>query len=374
MGSDSNSCIEPRRFEELVGQRRLLAEGKPLYRFYHLDGSIPSLILYGPPGTGKTSYARLLAQKKGMRFVHINATSAGSRELRDAINSKPVLVVIDEIHRFDKRQQDILLPHLEDGSVVMIGTSTYNPYFKLTKALRSRCFVYEFKPLGRDELKTIAKRALTCFSKEANEDALERLIMYAAGDARKLVNMIRLLDDRITGKMVDEFFGVDVGYDNETQRYDLISAFIKSMRGSDPDAAIYYLARLIKANEDPEFIARRLCIFASEDIGLADSDAITIAASTLTIVKEVGLPECAINLAHCTVYLSLAKKSNSSYIAIKKALSDIEGGLIMEVPDHIKMHPTKPYLYPHNYKGAYVKQSYTVKPVRYFFKKEHDMV
>ncbi len=374
MGSDSGSCINPGSLEELVGQDHLLKEGKPLYRFYHSTGNIPSLVLYGPPGSGKSSYARLLAKKRDISFVYINAAISGSRELREAISKKPVLVVIDELHRFDKRQQDILLPYLEEGSVIMVGTSTHNPYFKLTKALRSRCFVYEFKPLSEEALRVIALRALDCFSKKADEGAVDALIMHAGGDARKLINAIRIMGDTITKRDVEEFLSVDSGYSDQTQRYDLISAFIKSMRGSDPDAAIYYLARLIKAGEDPEFIARRLCIFASEDIGLADPHALNMAASTLEIVKDVGLPECSINLAHCTIYLSLAKKSNSSYTAIKKALKDVENGFLLEVPPHLKMHPTRPYLYPHNYPGSYVKQAYTVKPVKYFHKRENDMI
>ncbi len=375
MDDDSVSCFKIDRFDLLVGQKHLLDKGKPLYNFYYTKHRPPSVVLYGPPGVGKTTYANLLAKKHKMNFIHINATSSSSSELRNALKEKPVLLVIDEIHRFDKRQQDILLPYLEMDDVVMVGTSTYNPYFKLTKALRSRCFVYEFKPLSSTELKAIAKRIFKCLSKDVDEEILNMLAMYASSDARRLNNMIKLLkDEDITLNTIKEFFAVDSGYSNESERYDLISAFIKSVRGSDVDASLYYLARLIKANEDPEFIARRLCILASEDIGLADNDAINIASSALNITKEIGLPECAITLAHCCVYLAKAKKSNSSYAAIKKALKDVESGLILPVPEHLKTKPKKPYLYPHNYKNSYVKQVYTTQKVKYFEKKENDTV
>ena len=373
MDDDSDSCFKPHNLEGLFGQEHLLGKNKPLYEFYYADKLPPSLILYGPPGCGKTSYAKMLSEKHNTHFVHINATSSSSARLRDALKIKPLLLVIDEIHRFDKRQQDILLPFLEGEGVVMVGTSTYNPYFKLTKALRSRCFVYEFKPLDSLSLKKIAKKGVDCLGLEVDDDFLDRIVMYASKDARRLVNIVKMVADfHITKDNLNDFFNVDVGFDNETQRYDLISAFIKSLRGSSVDAALYYLARLIKANEDPEFIARRMCIFASEDVGLADSNAINIASSTLNIVKDIGLPECYINLAHCCVYLAKTKKSNSSYAAVKKALKDVENGVILDVPPHLKSHPTKPYLYPHNYKNSRVEQEYTTKKVKYFEKREND--
>jgi putative ATPase len=375
MDDDPVSCIEPKEFSHLVGQPNLFEKDKPLYKFYHSNAIVPSLVLYGPPGCGKTSYAKLLAKKHNRHFAYLNAAVAASKDLREALSANNVLIVIDEIHRFDKRQQDILLPYLENGTAAMIGTSTYNPYFKLTKALRSRCFVYEFKPLKNSDLHDISKRILGCLSKDIKKEALDLMISYAQGDARKLVNMIMLLkDSNVDEKTVRNFFTIDSGYSSDTERYDIVSAFIKSIRGSDADAALYWLARMIKANEDPKFIARRLCILASEDVGLADNNAINVASNALNITKEIGLPECAITLAHCTVYLAYAKKSNSSYTAIKKAINDVENGVILDVPDHLKSKPKATYLYPHNYKNSYIKQAYLTRQLKYFVKKENDLI
>ncbi len=375
MDDDSASCFNPKELNDLKGQSHLFGLNKPLYSFYYSDSLSASLVLYGPPGVGKTSYALLLAEKHNLNFIYINATSSSSKDIRQAVSNGNVLLLIDELHRFDKRQQDILLPYLENGNVVMLGTSTYNPYFRLTKALRSRCFVYEFKPLSNDDLNQIANRAIDCLSIDIEDNALNSVIMYANHDARRLINMLKLFKEKSINKNnVKDFFSVDTGYINESERYDLISAFIKSIRGSDVDASLYYLARLIKANEDPEFIARRLCILASEDVGLADNNAINIASSALNIVKEIGLPECAITLAHCCIYLAKSKKSNSSYLAVKKALKDIEDGLILDIPEHLKVRSKKAYLYPHNYKNSFVKQIYITKKVKYFEKRENDLI
>lgn len=379
MDDDLSLLLAPNTFEELIGQKHLFGKGKPLNKYYFSSHFPPSLILFGPPGVGKTSYAKLLSKKHNLEFFHINATNCPTKELRSVLEkgayNAPILVVIDEIHRLDKIKQDILLPYLEEKTLILIGTSTENPYFKLTKALRSRSFVYEFRPLKENDLKEIALKAFEKIGKTADDNTINSLILHSSNDARKLLNMIDILkNENIETQNIKDFFNIDLGYDNITQRYDLISAFIKSIRGSDVDAALYYLARLISANEDAEFIARRLCILASEDIGLADNNAINIASSTLNIVKEIGMPEARITLAHCCVYLSKTKKSNSAYMAIKKAQKEIESGFLIDVPEHLKSKPTKPYLYPHNYKNSSVKQNYMIKKVKFFEKRNNDEI
>ncbi len=361
-------------FSELVGQPHLFGKKKPLYSFYYSDETPPSMILFGPPGTGKSSYAKLLAKKHKLDFYYLNATDCSSetlkRTLKKGSEGKPILLVIDEIHRFDKRQQDILLPYLEEKSVVLIGTSTYNPYFKLTKALRSRCLVYEFKRLSERSLKTIAKKV----APELGGDVIDKLVLLAGGDARRLLNMIRIASENgLSADEVGNFFGGDLGYENESERYDVISAFIKSIRASEVDAAVYYLARLLEAGEDAEFIARRLCILASEDVGLADNRAINIASSCLNIVKEIGMPEAKITLAHCTIYLARAKKSNSSYAAIKRAIDFVKSGNILEIPVYLTVKGRSIYRNPH-YSDGKPQGAYLSKPQKFYIPKENDIV
>lgn len=367
------SAFKVEVFEKLVGQEHLFAKGKPLYNFYYNNTFLPSLILFGPPGSGKTSYAKLLAKKKNLKYLYLNASIATLKDIKSAIEANQrILLVIDEIHRLDQKQQDYLLSFLENN-VVLVGTSFHNPYFKLNRALRSRLFVYEFKNLSEKDLSLLLDRV----EKQGiiiETDARFILIKQANHDARKLMNILLALNlKHISKKDVESLFNIDLSYDNLQEHYDFISAFIKSIRGSDPDAAVYYLARMLEGGEDAEFIARRLCILSCEDIGLADTNAINIAANTLFIVQNIGMPEARISLAFCTIYLALAKKSNSSYLAISKAQSDIKNGVLLNVPKHLKTN-AKDYLYPHNYKQSYVDQEYLEKRLKYFFPKENDEI
>lgn len=365
--------FEIESFKQLVGQEHLFTKGKPLYNFYYNNTYLPSLILYGPPGCGKTSYAKLLAKKKNLHFIYLNASIATLKDIKSALEKKEhILLVIDEIHRLDQKQQDYLLSFLENN-VALVGTSFHNPYFKLNRALRSRLFVYEFNSLNEKDLSLLLDR-VEAQGIYIEKDARFILIKQSNHDARKLMNILLALNlTHITKKDVENLFNIDLSYDNLQEHYDFISAYIKSIRGSDPDAAIYYLARMLESGEDPEFIARRLCILSSEDIGLANKDSINIAASTLFIVQNIGMPEARINLAFCTIYLALSKKSNSTYLALNKAQSDIKNGVLLNVPKHLKTN-AKDYLYPHNYKGSYVKQEYLEKKLKYFYPKENDEI
>ncbi|MGC8501800.1 replication-associated recombination protein A [Desulfurella sp.] len=359
-------------FGKLVGQEHLFTIGKPLYNFYHNNTYLPSLILFGPPGSGKTTYAKLIAKKKNLNYIYLNASISTFKDIKSSLTDKQTLLLIDEVHRLDQKQQDYLLSFVENN-VVLIGTSFHNPYFKLNRALRSRLFVYEFKGLSEKDLSILLDRVCLHGIKIDN-DARFIIIKQSNHDARKLMNILLALNlKHITKKDVENLFNIDLSYDNLQDHYDFISAFIKSIRGSDPDAAIYYLARMLESGEDPEFIARRLCILSSEDIGLADKDAVNIAASTLFIVQNIGMPEARINLAFCTIYLALAKKSNSAYIAINKAQADIKNGFLLNVPKHLKTN-SKEYLYPHNFKGSFVTQDYLEKKLKYFYKKENDKI
>ncbi|WP_051904342.1 AAA family ATPase [Hippea jasoniae] len=358
--------------EQLVGNRQLFCDNCPLRMFYYDDNIPPSMILFGPPGVGKTTYAKLLAKKHNLNFEFLDATNCPTDLLRKTLSKgtpqKPILIVIDEIHRLDKRQQDLLLLPLEKGCVVLVGTSTYNPYYKLSKALRSRLFVYEFKRLSEDDLIKLAIQK----GYRLEDAVLKKLALLGSGDARRFQKMIDIAERfNLSSDDIDRFFNIDVGYENESQRYDIVSAFIKSMRASDPDAAVYWLARMIEAGEDIEFIARRMVIFAAEDVGLADKNALLIAQAALEAVSEIGMPEAKIILSYCCIYLALAKKSNSTYAAINKAISDIKNGNIMEVPEYLKVKGRRLYKNPHY---THTNQPCLPKKVKYFTKKENDLI
>ena len=392
--------MSPRTLDEYVGQKHILGPGKLLRRAIEAD-RITSLILYGPPGIGKTALAKIIARKTKSDFEWLNAATIGLDELRKVIQQAKkkksegirTILFLDEIHRFNKLQQDALLPDVEEGNIILIAATVENPFFYVNSTLLSRSQVFQFKPLSKEELLVLIKKAIV--DKErglgnlqiaADEDAMQHIAEMSDGDARKALSALEIAalttpaDDnsqiRITIEIAEESIQKKhVVYDKKgNQHYDTISAFIKSMRGSDPDAAVYYLAKMIYAGEDPRFIARRIVICASEDVGNADPMALLIATSALRAVEFIGMPEGKIPLAQATIYVAKAPKSNACYKAIEAALNDVTTEETMEVPDHLKdshypgakkLGHGKGYKYPHNY-GGYVEQDYLPKKKKYY--------
>ncbi len=394
--------MRPQTLDEFVGQQHLLGKGKLLRRAIEAD-RISSLILYGPPGTGKTSLAWCIASVTKSHYVAINATTSNVEELRRVIaaakqrksnSGQKTILFIDEIHRFNKAQQDVLLPDVEEGNPILIGATVHNPFFSLVSPLLSRSLVCELKQLKENEVLAILDPALKNKSKglgnlkiKIDKKALAFLSKTCEGDARRALNALEV-GALTTPESRDGFinFTLDVAsesiqkkailYDkDEDAHYDTASAFIKSMRGSDPDAALYWMAKMLYAGEDPRFIARRICILAAEDVGNADPLALVLANAALQISEFVGMPEARIPLAQAVIYVSLAPKSNASYLAIEKAYQDIESEKVQEVPEHLKdasypgaeaLGHGKGYKYAHDYEGHYVEQKYTRKSVRYY--------
>ena len=380
--------MRPKNLYEFVGQSHIVGEGKYLNRVLK-SNRVFSMIFYGPPGVGKTTLAEIFAGLSGYKFVRISAVTSGVKELREILkvaeddlkfHSVKTILFIDEIHRFNKSQQDALLPFVEKGLVTLIGATTENPYFEVNSALLSRCQIINLEPLKDEDLLKLIDRALTekkglkNLNVKLSEDAKKTLIVLAGNDARSLLNNLEIaaLSTKSTnGEIIINKSDVEnsvmkkkVLYDkNGNSHYDNISAFIKSMRGTDPDAAVFYLAQMINAGEDPKFIARRMIIFASEDIGCANPMAIQVAVSCFDAVNIVGLPEGRIILSQCAIYLATSPKSNASYIAIDEALHDAREAKSYTIPMYLrdKHNPSvdkeEVYKYPHSY-GGYVKQDY----------------
>ncbi|RQD77754.1 MAG: replication-associated recombination protein A [Candidatus Syntrophonatronum acetioxidans] len=386
--------IRPRNLEYFVGQEDILGKGKLLRRLIEED-KLSSAIFYGPPGTGKTTLAGIIAETSRARFVQLNAVTSGVKEIKEVINKarellgmeeRRTILFIDEIHRFNKAQQDALLPSVEDGTIILIGATTENPYFTVNSPLLSRSRVFSFKPLDNEEIRKILEGALKDSQgglRELNpvidEKALEHIIEKANGDARSALNGLELAlqaaprDEKgkpfvtletVEESMQEKAFTYDRQGDNH---YDIISAFIKSIRGSDPDAALYWLACMIKGGEDPNFIARRLIISASEDVGNADPRALQVAVSAAQAVQMIGMPEGKIILAQAVTYLSSAPKSNASYLGINKAMEEVSSRRTGQVPPYLrgtgysgarKLGHGEGYKYPHDYPGHFVKQDY----------------
>ena len=382
--------LRPTNLDEYVGQQHLVGENGILRRMID-TGNIASFILWGPPGVGKTTIARIISNSVNAPFYTLSAVNSGVKEVREVLDrckhdggmfnaTRPVLF-IDEIHRFSKSQQDSLLAAVESGIVTLIGATTENPSFEVIRPLLSRAQVYTLKPLEEPELKTLLDRAISTdkvlSSRNIVVEETNALFRYSGGDARKLLNILDLVEQSspadtpivINDKLITERLQENPqAYDkNGEMHYDIISAFIKSVRGSDPDAAIYWLARMLAGGEDIEFIARRLMILASEDIGLANPNAMLLANATFDIIHTIGMPEARIPLAECTIYLATSPKSNSAYMAINKALATVEQTGNHPVPLHLRNAPTslmkklgygKQYKYAHDFPGNFVRQQF----------------
>ena len=385
--------MRPKTLEEFVGQEHIVGKDKLLYRTIKAD-RLSSIILWGPPGCGKTSLAKVISQTTKYQFKKLNAVTSGVAEIKSAIQeagnllmnpSGKCILFIDEIHRFNKLQQDALLPYVEDGTVILIGATTENPYFEVNKALISRSMIIRLEPLKKQDIIKVIKNALSSpeglgnYNIKIEEDTIEKIAEISGGDVRTALNGLEIavlttkMNEKgeivITDEIAAQSFNKKKSlFDKDgDSHYDNISAMIKSLRGSDPDAAIFYMARAIDAGEDPMFLARRLVISAAEDVGLANPQALVLATSCMQAVSMVGMPEARIILAEAAIYIAKSKKSNASYLAIDKAISDVSTKDTGTIPMHIRNAPAegmkefgygKGYKYPHDYPGHYVEQQY----------------
>ena len=401
--------VRPKTLDEYVGQEHILGKDKLLYRTIKAD-RLSSLILFGPPGCGKTSLAKVISETTSYKFYKINAVTAGVADIKAVIEETKnfmlnpkgkAILFIDEIHRFNKLQQDALLPYVENGTIILIGATTENPYFEVNKALISRSMVVKLEPLSEDDIFKVLKMALKKpeglgeYNINIEDNTLKKLSTISNGDVRTALNSLEIavlttaMDENGVINITDEVLKNCIQdkkavFDkNGDSHYDNISAFIKSMRGSDPDATVFYLARALNAGEDPMFLARRIVICSSEDVGMANPNALVVANSAMQAVNMVGMPEARIILAEAAIYVATSKKSNASYLAIDKALEDVRTKDTGEIPMHIRNAPVKQmeslgyhqgYLYPHDFPGHYVEQQYLpdkMKGTKYFIKNEN---
>ena len=378
--------IRPRTLDEVVGQAHLVAPGAPLRTLAETD-RVGSAILWGPAGTGKTTLARLLAEASAKHFTTLSATGAGVKDVREALadaerrlgeQGQGTILFIDEVHRFSKSQQDVLLPAVEDGLVVFIGATTENPFFEVNPPLLSRASLWRLHPLSPDDLRAVIRRGLAAEEADAEEDAIDAVVAASEGDARSALTTIEVavalaranLDGEAVVLTMEDMARARDGrlfHQGADEHYDQISALIKSVRGSDPDAGLYWMARMIEAGEDPRFLARRMVILASEDIGLADPQALLVAEAAARAVEYVGLPEAALNLAEAVIYLARAPKSNAVVVALGRAQADVRASVSQEVPSHLRDAHYKGaaaighgegYVYPHDDPSGVVRQQY----------------
>jgi putative ATPase len=377
--------MRPQVLDDIVGQDHLLGAGRPLRKLIESD-RLSSAILWGPAGTGKTTLARVVASSTAKAFEPLSAVNSGVKDVREVVerarqrigeHSQRTILFLDEVHRFNKAQQDALLPHVEDGLLVLIGATTENPYFEVNGPLRSRSTIFRLEPLDDDAMRTLVARGLEVERATAEDDAIELLLARNTGDGRHALTVLEVCvalsgeSRHITLENVEAALGATALRYGRDDHYDVISAFIKSIRGSDVDAAVHYLARMLEAGEDARFIARRLVILASEDIGMADPMALVVADAAARAVEFVGLPEAQLNLAQAVVHLSRAPKSNSAAAAIWKARGDVQNGFAPEVPMYLRDgHPLqkrihgegKGYKYPHADPRGWVEQDYLSQP------------
>ena len=401
--------MRPKTLEEFVGQEHIVGKDKLLYRTIKAD-RLSSLILWGPPGCGKTSLAKVISETTKYKFKKLNAVTSGVAEIKDAVTeasnlllnpSGKCILFIDEIHRFNKLQQDALLPFVEDGTVILIGATTENPYFEVNKALISRSMVIKLEPLTKDDIIKVIHNSLTSkeglgnYNIKISEETIERIAEISGGDVRTALNGLEIavlttkMDSKgvieITDEIAAESFNKKKSmFDkNGDSHYDNISAMIKSMRGSDPDAAVFYLARALDAGEDSVFLARRITICASEDVGLANPEALVVATAAMQAVTMIGMPESRIILSEAAIYVANSKKSNASYLAIDKALADVSQNDTGTIPMHIRNAPASGmkdfgygvgYKYPHDFPGHWTEQQYLpdkIKDTKYFIPDEN---
>ncbi|MDD5358698.1 MAG: replication-associated recombination protein A [Sulfurovaceae bacterium] len=366
----------PKTLDDIIGQEHLIGKNGILKKIIE-SNKIPHLFFYGPAGCGKTTLSRNIANKLGFPFYELNATTFKIEELRNILKthtnalSKP-LIFIDEVHRLSKTQQEVLLPFMERYDAIMIGASTQNPYYTLTSAIRSRSHLFELKPIKNDSMVKLLEIVIKQENISIDKDAKEYLVNSSGGDVRAMLGLLEnacAIENPITLKTIKDIRpnAMQQGSNEDGSHYDLTSAMIKSIRGSDIDASLYYLARLIEGGESGDFIARRLCILASEDIGNANPNALILSSSVLNVVLHIGFPEARIPLAQLVVYLASSPKSNSSYEAINMALQTVQNGKNIEIPNHIKTH-SKEYLYPHNF-GGWVEQEYLSEKLNFYHHK-----